>query len=69
LLNSTARRIWELLATPHTPDELLAVLMDEFDAPPEALRADIEALLGELGSKGLVGADVSPMPPTGKSRT
>ena len=63
LLNSTATRIWDLLATPHTPDELLAVLIEEFDAPPEALRADIETLLGELGAKGLVGADMGPAIP------
>jgi PqqD family protein of HPr-rel-A system len=57
LLNVTATRIWDLLETPHTPDQLLAALSQEFDAPLESLRADVEALLGELGDKGLVGAD------------
>lgn len=57
LLNPTATRIWDLLETPHTPDELVAILTAEFDASPEQLRADLDALLGELASKGLVGSD------------
>jgi PqqD family protein of HPr-rel-A system len=57
LLNATATRIWDLLETPRTPDELLACLTEEFDASPDQLRADLETLLGELASKGLVGSD------------
>ncbi len=57
LLNVTATRIWDLLETPRTHDELLAALTEEFDATPETLRADVDALLSELGQKGLVGAD------------
>ena len=57
LLNATATRIWDLLETPRTPDELLATLTEEFDAAPDQLRADLEALLAELASKGLVGSD------------
>ena len=62
LLNSTATRIWDLLETPRTPDELLAALTQEFDAPADSLRADVQALLGELGQKGLVGADLEQTP-------
>ena len=58
LLNVTATRIWDLLEISRTPDELLAALTQEFEAAPDALRADVEALLGELGQKGLVGADL-----------
>ncbi|MBC8133638.1 MAG: HPr-rel-A system PqqD family peptide chaperone [Deltaproteobacteria bacterium] len=57
LLNATATRIWDLLQDPLTGDELVAALTEEFDAPAGALRADVETLLTELGSKGLVGAD------------
>lgn len=57
LLNVTATRIWDLLETPHTADQILAVLTEEFEAPPEALRTDLTTLLAELSSKGLVGAD------------
>jgi hypothetical protein len=57
LLNVTATRIWDLLETPHTAAELALALQDEFDAPVEVLRADVEASLTELGAKGLVGPD------------
>lgn len=57
LLNATATRIWDLLEMPRTTEQLLATLTEEFDAAPEALRADVEVLLAELGSKGLVGVD------------
>ncbi|MEO8213508.1 MAG: HPr-rel-A system PqqD family peptide chaperone [Myxococcales bacterium] len=57
LLNLTATRIWDLLEHPSTPAALLAVLREEFDAPDEALRADIRTLLAELGAKGLVGPE------------
>ena len=57
LLNVTATRIWDLLETPRTAGEIALVLAEEFDAPAEVLRADVEASLSELGAKGLVGAD------------
>ena len=59
LLNPTATRIWDLLERPSTPAQVLAILSDEFDAPVEALRADLETLLKELGVKGLLGVDAA----------
>jgi len=59
LLNLTATRIWELLEKAHTPDELVLALSEEFEAPVEALRADVEVLLADLGAKGLVGLDAA----------
>lgn len=59
LLNPTATRIWDLLEEPCTPAQVLAILSDEFDAPVEALRADLETLLRELGIKGLLGVDAA----------
>lgn len=56
LLNVTATRVWDLLETPRTAEQLLSVLTEEFDAAPEVLRADVQALLSEMGAKGLVGA-------------
>lgn len=63
LLNPTATRIWDLLEVPSTPAEVLAILSEEFDAPVEALRADLETLLKELDIKGLLGVDAAS--PTG----
>lgn len=57
LLNATASRVWDLLETPRTRDDLVALLGNEFDAPAEALGADVDALLDELGAKGLIDND------------
>jgi len=54
LLNATASRVWELLATPQTLGDLVGSLGREFDAPAETLRADVTALLHELSGKGLI---------------
>ncbi|HEX3904205.1 MAG TPA: HPr-rel-A system PqqD family peptide chaperone [Polyangia bacterium] len=54
LLNDTAARIWELLASSRSVDELTAALGEEYDAPAEELRASVEELLGGLGDKGLL---------------
>jgi Coenzyme PQQ synthesis protein D (PqqD) len=59
LLNATATRIWDLLETPHTAGEVVAVLTEEFDAPPEVLTMDVEVLLRELAAKGLIGDDAA----------
>jgi PqqD family protein of HPr-rel-A system len=54
LLNDTAARIWELLASSQSVDELTAALGEEYEAPPGELRDDVEQLLGGLGDKGLL---------------
>jgi PqqD family protein of HPr-rel-A system len=57
LLNETGARIWELLETAASVDELCEALAEEYEgASPEALRGDVEAFLTDLGSKGLVAA-------------
>ena len=60
LLNETAARIWELLETASSVDELVEALGDEYEgAPPEELRREVEAFLGELGGKGLLASKAS----------
>jgi len=54
LLNATATRVWELLESPQTVNDLLELLGKEFDAPEETLRVDLATLLADLGSKGLI---------------
>jgi PqqD family protein of HPr-rel-A system len=55
LLNETAARIWELLETPSSVDELAAALAEEYEGPsPEALRREVEVFLDDLGGKGLL---------------
>jgi hypothetical protein len=54
LLNPTASRVWDLLATPQTVGDLVGALGREFEAPEETLRADVTALLQDLAGKGLI---------------
>ena len=54
LLNETAARIWELLGTPRSLDELTAALGDEYDAPADEVRGSVEEILATLGDKGLL---------------
>ena len=57
LLNDTAARIWELLASARSIDDLAATLADEYDAPADELRAGVEELLAGLRDKGLLSGD------------
>jgi Coenzyme PQQ synthesis protein D (PqqD) len=54
LLNDTAARVWELLASAQSVDELTAALGEEYDAPADELRTGVEELLRGLGDKGLL---------------
>jgi len=51
-LNSVAAFIWELLAQPTTKTELQAAILDEYDADPEVLSADVERFLTEMTAIG-----------------
>lgn len=54
LLNETAARVWELLSSPGSIDSLAAVLVEEYEAPLEEVRSSVEALVRELGDKGIL---------------
>ena len=56
LLNETAARIWELLATPRSLDDLAATLGDEYDVGEADLREAIVECVDGLASKGLLAA-------------
>jgi hypothetical protein len=53
-LSRVGTRIWELLQTPHTVDQIVAVLVAEYDVPPDQARVDLQDLLGDLHARGLV---------------
>lgn len=53
-LDGVGARTFELLATPRTFDEVVAVLLEEYDVQRDELAADLTALLSELVDKGLV---------------
>ena len=54
LLNDTAGRVWELLASSCSLEELTEVLAEEYEASPEAVRVAVEELLNGLRAKGLL---------------
>jgi PqqD family protein of HPr-rel-A system len=54
LLNDTAARVWELLESSSTLDDLTAALAEEYDETPDAVRAGVEELLGGFRDKGLL---------------
>ena len=54
LLNDTAARIWELLASARSLDELAETLGEEYDVPADELRAGVAELLAGLHDKGLL---------------
>jgi hypothetical protein len=62
LLNPTATRVWDLLEAPHTVEQLVTILGQEYDATEELLRGEVATLLADLETKGLVGIDVGHAP-------
>jgi hypothetical protein len=54
LLNETAARIWELLASPQSVGDLAAALGDEYDVSDAELGEAIVECVEGLASKGLV---------------
>jgi len=53
-LDSTAQRIWSLIARPCRVADLCDQLIAEYAVQPEACRRDVPAFLAELSREGLV---------------
>jgi hypothetical protein len=56
-LNEVGTRMWALLAEHGSTDKVVQTLLKEFDVEEATLRADLDALLRQLRSKGLVRTD------------
>jgi len=54
VLNETGARVWELLDGTRGRDELAQALSEEYLVDPPAARRDVDILLTELTSRGLV---------------
>ncbi len=52
--NSTGARIWEMLDADAHEDEIVERLSAEFEVTPEQLKQDLNGLLRELTSQGLI---------------
>ena len=55
--NGTATRIWALIEEPKRFSELQARLLEEYDVEPETCARELQALLDELRSDGLVAVE------------
>jgi coenzyme PQQ synthesis protein D (PqqD) len=53
-LNDVGSRVWALLETPRSVEEIVAALCEEYDAPREQVTSDLVELLDELQANGLV---------------
>jgi hypothetical protein len=60
-LSATGARIWELVQVRRTVDEILATVISEFDVERDRAAADLDALLAELQSRGLIAITGSPV--------
>jgi GeoRSP system PqqD family protein len=52
-LNLLGTEIWKI-CDGRTPEEIVAMLLDEFEVEPDILRADVDAFLAELAAKGFI---------------
>jgi hypothetical protein len=53
-LNPVAARVWELVRQPRTVDEILGILLEEYDVDVEGCRRDLLALLHEFVGHDLI---------------
>jgi hypothetical protein len=61
-LNAVGTRVWTLLADGATVDDAVAAVTAEFDAAGDQIARDVEELVGELVSRGLLVTDAAPGP-------
>lgn len=53
-LNAVGVRIWDLIQEPKTADEVLGVLLEEYEVESNRCEHDLLALLQELAAHGLI---------------
>ena len=54
-LNAVGATVWERLESPATLDELQAALLEEYEAAPEIIQADLQRFLQEMAAIGAIG--------------
>ena len=52
--NATGSRIWELLEGGRSIEEVLKILQDEFEVPPEKLRQEVMGFIEQLASEKMI---------------
>jgi hypothetical protein len=59
-LNAVGADIWNKIQTPTTVDAIVAAMLEEYETDEETVRRDLDELLEEMRSKGLVRIDDPP---------
>lgn len=59
-LSQVGTRVWALIETPRTVEEVCQQLTAEFEVSPETCRAEVEAFLSELARHGAIALDPTP---------
>ena len=59
-LSKVGTRVWSLIDTPRTVEDLCGQLMAEFEVSPEVCRAQVEDFLRELAKHGAIALDPTP---------
>ena len=60
-LSATGVRIWELVQVPRTVGEILAALVADYEVDRHRAETDLEALLADLHSRGLIAITQPPL--------
>jgi hypothetical protein len=53
-LDPVGARIWQLLSDGHQLDAVVSTLLSEYDVEEDQLRQDVNSLVSELLSRGLI---------------
>ena len=53
-LNPVGTRCWELADGTRSPTEIVAIIVEEFEAPREQIERDVRQFIAELEAKGLL---------------
>ena len=64
-LNEVGTRIWHLIEEHGSIEPVVRTLLDEYDASEKQARADLDALIDQLRTKGLVRIDAEQASATG----
>lgn len=60
-LSDTGVRVWDLLQSPRTVGALVEALVAEYEVERPRAEADLETLLGDLHSRGLIAITQPPV--------
>lgn len=60
-LSDTGARVWQLVQSPRTAGEIVETIVGEYEVDRQRAQADLEALLGDLLSRGLIAIAQPPL--------